>query len=448
MEYYQLGGFEGAIKTSKHALYRKVYAPLQKYLRRTEGLELVLGIKPSGSSHLLLTQGEADYLQSTRNLRPSRASEFESLSPIVFHSLSELEKKLDNLEPGRNPNRDSSKLNKRFEGGDYGVERGRVENSRVLYGLLNHTVNEHKYAVGDMSWTSSIRVFSFCYNLWGIADDRSREDKQLVPKILDMGWCEAPIPDLVGEQKNSQHIKLERNHGMGIGKSVMAVYEYSDPHGPTQTCSESQATEKVREYFGRYSEPTRNPVVLVVHDWENAKHIFKFHGINVEHWDTNLNNLLRPAPILPRRQNPNDPRRRRSRSASPPRQPYNRSRRQSPPPPRLYAPVYVIDVQKMFSNISGTTDASESVPAICRRLHLFNPKGWCAGNECWMLIEAFCAMAKGRPIDDQAKEWPAKSLPAPVLVPASAPVQAVAPGHQNQTVDVDDQSDYAGSDSE
>jgi hypothetical protein len=45
--------------------------------------------------------------------------------------------------------------------------------------------------------------------------------------------------------------------------------------------------------------------------------------------------------------------------------------------------VYVVDVKSMFKAVFGTEDHSESVSAIAERLELFQPQGWCAGNECW-----------------------------------------------------------------
>lgn len=45
--------------------------------------------------------------------------------------------------------------------------------------------------------------------------------------------------------------------------------------------------------------------------------------------------------------------------------------------------MYVVDLKSLFIAVLETQTYSESVPAICSRLALFQPNGWCAGNECW-----------------------------------------------------------------
>ncbi|KAJ7741998.1 hypothetical protein DFH07DRAFT_50688 [Mycena maculata] len=374
MEYYQLGGFNPATKHRQHSLGKDS-------LRRcfADGIiELVLGIKPSGSSHLLLTWQERRRL-TIPDLR-LRASDFESLSPILFHGCEELERKLDWLQPGRQSG-DSSRGNKQYHHGNYGAERGQFENIRVFYRVLQKQIDKSKYDLGDASWASSIRVFSFTYNLW-FADTRGPDDRRNFPKVLDMGWSEARTPALSGEQKTCRHIVIKDNQNLQNPEKTN--YQYSD-YGPTQTCAAPAAAEKARDFFGKYSHPTRDPVVLVVHDWEKAKNLLEFLGVDVSRWkwNTGLKDLVRPGHIQPRRQAPHDPRpqpRDWRRSASP--HQHDRSRRESPPPSR-YAPVYVVDIQAMFCQVFLTDYMSKSVPDICRRLRLFNEKGWCAGNECW-----------------------------------------------------------------
>jgi hypothetical protein len=66
----------------------------------------------------------------------STASEFESLSPIFFCDAHELEAKLDALQPPRTKpgrpkaDRDNSQLNKAYQEGRSGIERGQFENTR------------------------------------------------------------------------------------------------------------------------------------------------------------------------------------------------------------------------------------------------------------------------------------------------------------------------------
>ena len=66
--------------------------------RETGRLELILGIRISGASNLLLTCAEYDRLARVAHERPYRnptpLSEFSNLSPIAFESVDELAKKL------------------------------------------------------------------------------------------------------------------------------------------------------------------------------------------------------------------------------------------------------------------------------------------------------------------------------------------------------------------
>ncbi|KAJ7655677.1 hypothetical protein DFH06DRAFT_481640 [Mycena polygramma] len=452
MEYRQLGGFDAALYSYGRDLGRKVYEPLRWYLRsRDEGLELVLGIKRSGTSHILLTRDEKQHLTSARIrdlLQPRReirayASDFESLSPIFFRGFQELEAKLEGLKPKPKSTSDTSTLNKGYgHGGQHGVVRAQFENSRVFYRVLQNKIDRHRFDLGDASGVASMRVYSFCYNLW-LLDARSLDDRRRSPRILDLGWCEAPTPTLEGEMNMSQHAVFKNNQFLKNPEKVQkskddnddppverARYEYSDPHGETLICDPLDAAQKVRAFFEKNAQSRSQPVVLLVHDAESALDVFKSLGVDASQWDFELKNLLRERNHRPR-QAANDPRPSRRRSASP--RPHDRSRRRdSPPPARQYSPVYVVDVKAMFTAVLGTADHSDSVPAIAKRLGLFEPVGWCAGNECWMLIEIFRQMAMRGAIDEQRKEWP------------DLRVQADA---ANLRAD-EEQSEYVGSDSD
>ncbi|KAJ7032728.1 hypothetical protein C8F04DRAFT_1106341 [Mycena alexandri] len=489
MEYYQLGGFEPAVFSSRWPpLAEKVYRPLQR-LQNPNGpnIELVLGIKRSGTSHLLLTDVERHRLFQERNIDlrrsqhapPTPAREFESLSPIVFRDVSELSAKLAELQPKNEWDKnDTSRLNKGYSGGNQGAMRAQFENSRVFYRLLRNELKKERFCCEP--WSGSIRVLSFCYNLW-LLDSRSLEDRRRSPRILDLAWCEAENgfadggekQPLEGDMKTSEHIVFANNQRLtNPGKarwndkktppsSERQRYEY-DEYGATQTCDPQAAAEKVRTFFGTATQPARGPLVLLVHDKANALAVLTSLGVDVSRWDSELKNLIRVQQTAEPRRDSRDPRRpyhdsrgsgrdfRRSyggdsrrRSASP--GPHDPSRRKvspppPPPPPRQFAPVYIVDVQSMFRTMLGTHDDSESVPAIIERLMLRDvpPKGFCAGNECWMLVETFRRMAAGRPIDDQKADWPHPPFMAPLTTSGNADY----PGAEEE------QSDYAGSDSE
>lgn len=98
-----------------------------------------IGIKRSGTSHLLLTESQAWDVSSRLRLpspsgSPIPSTSFESLSPIDFWDAEELAKKLATLKPKHHKGRsqvDNSQVNKSFnEGGDQGIYRAAFEHGR------------------------------------------------------------------------------------------------------------------------------------------------------------------------------------------------------------------------------------------------------------------------------------------------------------------------------
>jgi hypothetical protein len=55
--------------------------------------------------------------------------------------------------------------------------------------------------------------------------------------------------------------------------------------------------------------------------------------------------------------------------------------------------MYVADIKALFIALLGKSEAAESVPRICKRLDLFRPDGWCAGNESWCAGSGLRALA-------------------------------------------------------
>ena len=94
------------------------------------------GIRRSGTVHLLLTHDEvSEFCRRNRNLpwprRPFVSSDFESLSPIYFHTVEELTNLLEKLKPKKTKqDYDTSTVNKGFRDGNAGVLRGAFEHGR------------------------------------------------------------------------------------------------------------------------------------------------------------------------------------------------------------------------------------------------------------------------------------------------------------------------------
>ena len=67
---------------------------------------------------------------------------------------------------------------------------------RLLYRILNNSVDAQKYSVNDVSWSRNLLVHSFVFNTKGI-DDRHSSEKIRNPMVLDIGICDATTPSLM-----------------------------------------------------------------------------------------------------------------------------------------------------------------------------------------------------------------------------------------------------------
>ncbi|KAJ7132715.1 hypothetical protein C8R46DRAFT_1201843 [Mycena filopes] len=451
MDYYQLGGFDASIHLHPmYSLGERVYPTLRRQqhpgdqggeLRLVLGLTATsTGIKTSGTSHVLVTRDERDAIQresipfktaaltafnhrrfenATERGEAERAmfrtfiqfnegsvalEDFESLSPIFFRGMGELSAKLAAVTPTKQSTHDNSRANKTYQDVNvaYGIARGQFENSRVVYQVLQNNLSGSTCGLRDTSWRTSLRVFSFCCNVW-LKDTRTAYDRRKVPKILDFGWCECDVPKLEPKEGTQRHIVLKDNRQFtNPGKND--PYEY----GETELCSAQSASHRIQAVFSKFAQSQPYPSILLVHDVETTIPVLKSLGIDMELWEFDLKALLRPTPMPPPQESDTP----RARSASP--GPSDRDRpRHNSPPLRRYAPMYVVDVQALFTALLGVQLASKSVPGICKRLSLYQPTGWCAGNECWMMVDVFRSMAAGRAIDEQAGDIP---VPPPVPV--------------------------------
>ncbi|KAJ7156526.1 hypothetical protein C8R43DRAFT_998259 [Mycena crocata] len=363
-KYRQLEGFDGHVLSSKGLewLAKQVYNALQ----HNGILELVFGIKPSGTSHILLTPDDWDNLRRRANpglkhsrREPDDEADFLALSSISFATPEDLHRKLKSLAPKKMPpkkkkkkNYDTSQANKAFRGVE-NLERGQFENMRVLYRTLGRPDAPHALGVGDISWRSSIRVFGFAYNLWHLHKHGPS------PTVLDLAWCEARTPELKAISSTT-HLVPERNqHLTNPGKKNA---DTSDDRSEIQTCASATISQKLLHAF-QGAEPS----ILLVHDRRVALNVLKSYEVNVSEWKFWLNDLLRGSQV---------------------------------------STVYVVDVQPMVNAMLGPTPDFGSIADTARRLGLLHSTQRCAGEECRTLVEIFREMACRGPIDEQARSWP------------------------------------------
>jgi len=177
-------------------------SPLRSGGADSKTVELVLGIRPSGASFLLMTTDQMRTFASALRLAPPRdfwsSDDFESLSPIHFRTVDELSKKLKTYTQKSNKNRggevnDNSQANKTYVGRNpedsSGVFRGAFEHSRLLYRILRDEIDCFKFGLPYPPWTNSIRFVSLAFNTWAM-DQRNRKERLNDPKVLDISWTE------------------------------------------------------------------------------------------------------------------------------------------------------------------------------------------------------------------------------------------------------------------
>jgi hypothetical protein len=105
----------------------------------------ILGIKPHGTSHLLITKDKAEQIARLTGEKhpqgpPLSVADFESLSPILFYDVEDLGKKISSLKPkgakGAKNRGDTSQANRGYDIANDDIYRGAFEHGRyVLFGF-------------------------------------------------------------------------------------------------------------------------------------------------------------------------------------------------------------------------------------------------------------------------------------------------------------------------
>lgn len=195
------------------------------------------GLKSSGASHLLISGDDAREISLANRLPyPNPASaysayDFESVSPIVFANKEGLSQKMKHLrqKKGGAP----SQANRNYPDGTLDLYRGAFEHGRygshtffflvdlrnrlfrrLLYQILNQTVNPLKYGVDDTSWTSKTRLWSFVFNVKEF-ESRNSVQRKLFPDVLDFGLCEAFFQSMTPNVATAKHIINRKNKLLG-----------------------------------------------------------------------------------------------------------------------------------------------------------------------------------------------------------------------------------------
>ncbi|KAJ3509525.1 hypothetical protein NLJ89_g5177 [Agrocybe chaxingu] len=471
-EYFQLGGYRPQIQwfqsTYDDKQLAEVIANPSSPLRSRNGLntgavELVLGIKPSGASHLLLTGDQTREFAAAMRLPlprspPFRASNFESLSPILFWNVEELTKKLVTLKPkvGKGRGGDNSQANRGYTDDMVELYRGSFEHGRLLFNVLNKSVQPTKFGVDDLSWIQTLRVTSLLFNTRGI-DDRHSSEKIRNPSVLDIGICDAHMPTLRPNHGTAQHISDKANAMLGR-KQPKKPFR----HGESETLPNDAVRARLRVVFQDRQGPSApTPMILLVYHAEQTLNYLKNMGVDTSHWRSGIKDLLMSEnsrverDSSPPRYGSRDPRKyssppygretsyttldfgSRSRSRSPSRRSSHDQSRYTPssysagskypssttassytatslsynsgtanisntptPARQSYPPVYVLDVRELFARLM-ISQFEWGVVEMARTFRMTDEDGWCAGNEAVMIIDIWRDMVSSLPIDDQ-----------------------------------------------
>ncbi|KAG6830697.1 hypothetical protein H0H92_015173 [Tricholoma furcatifolium] len=431
-DFYQIGGFRPHLQWwhygKDQTLIEEVagtHSPLRS--PGNEYIELVLGIKPTGTSHLLMTEPQVkSMVRAYRKPYPSHytsASEFESLSPIYFRSKDEFQEtfrrlKITSTKKGRE-NWDNSPENKPFSLGSLNLRRGSFEHGRSA----PDAIDVNKFNLGNLTWVQAAAVYSFAFSLRA-PDTRSREDRMRYPLqgALDCGLARATIPYLHYQEGSAIHYIFSNNRVLGQGPKSPKLRFL---HGETKELVDLEIVDMIRNFFSAMTnngatEGASAPIILLVHDEEVAMSILKACGVDTSNWKSGLKDIL--YNIVSR----NESRNRYSRQGdSGNRHDYhannNRNRSRSPRRPsgsesgwrqgdfspvsrRSFAPVYVVDIKPYYSALMQTDVGSERVSRIASSLKLQDINGWCAGNDVVTILNIWRAMVSGSSIDQQRAE--------------------------------------------
>ncbi|KAF7289266.1 hypothetical protein MIND_01388200 [Mycena indigotica] len=441
--YYQVGGYKANIHPTSYSQKRTLLDIVYDRLQRDDGgVELFLGIKLSGTSHLLVSEEDAARLRGETRCNSSLlSSDFESISPLVFRDKPSLEKKFDTLSQPANKNkkkkgidRDLSRANKVFvSSSQEGLSRGQFENARrvpfhqrclstnhpdrVLYRLATDPGAAPKYdldltgfPLNNEGRTLDIPIYCFAYNIWN-SDSRSLENRTREPRFLDVAWGEAPALDqreTADTMKTLSHIREKSSANLQQRNLPMKAFEWADVNGPTELLNLDDIRTKIGNFFEPLSRPSASPAILLVHNKSTALNVNSsakmLATVPVKHLETLATDqriILLPETVLARHV---------ARRLMPTATTATADAPPSPPPRRLFAPLYVIDVENLYSTLSRTTATGlGTLPDIMLKTKLYEKvdcDGWCAGNELWMLRKVFMAMAEKGGVDDQDSEWP------------------------------------------
>ncbi|KAH9966817.1 hypothetical protein BC827DRAFT_1178574 [Russula dissimulans] len=365
LSYYQIGGFRPNVTLQGGFQY-----DMRKLAEVIFGLgplvELVLGIRPSGASSILVPASEWIKKEEFHYPgRPQPASNFLSLSPLKFNNAYQLATKLNTLKPkGRKPGEDDSAANKAYLGqvGQSGQFRSVFEHNRLFFYASKPSSDVWRFGLSRSSPWASAQVISLVFNEWS-------HEKGVV---LDVGWSLVTCGTHPPTFEASVHLEIEERKRFGNKGKQRTAFQ----HGQTEVLKLNSVETRIRDLFR-----CEQPLVLLVHDAGAVRTLLGGLDIDTSDFSSGLSSLLETESSgVFRGQSAYRDSRRRSRS--PRRDQGLRDQRQRSPP-RIQASVSLIDVRQMYITLrTRYTESNASLAAIATELGIrCNDKSMCAGNE-------------------------------------------------------------------
>ncbi|KAI0256849.1 hypothetical protein BJV78DRAFT_1167398 [Lactifluus subvellereus] len=401
--YYQIGGFRPNLTLQGEFRY-----DLRKLAEAIFGskplVELVLGIRPSGASAILVPTSEWIKKEDFNYPgTPQPASDFLSLSPLQFDNASQLARKLNALKPkGKRRGEDDSAANKIFLGdiGQAGQFRSAFEHSRLLFHAFKPSSDVSRFGLSRSSPWASAQVISLVFNEW-------THEKGV---FLDIGWSSMDCATRPPTFRTSVHLEVEDTRHFGNKGKQRVGFRY----GETEVLKQSSVSTRVRDLLR-----CERPLILLVHDEGAVRTLFRGLGIDTDSMASGLKTFSKSRGVFRGRYTYKDSRRR---SLSPRRDGGSRDQRPRSPP-RTQKPVCLVDIRQMYITLCRRiAESNASLSAVAAELGLQgDDKSMCAGNESRLLAEMWMTMASGPAIDEQyGARWGADAARVSAIATQSA----------------------------
>ncbi|KAI0053886.1 hypothetical protein FA95DRAFT_1673795 [Auriscalpium vulgare] len=473
MSFYQIGGFQ----SHSQRWFGHDKAELVNALMPAPDagpLQLVLAIKPSGASALLLPTASHHWTRLRRDCnlhdklagRPHHASEYLSLSPIQFASPADLTAKITSLTPKSKKNgrsEDNSPANKAYLSAPprnpKAYSRALFEHNRVLLRVLqDQALDVSQFGlVRSNIWTPR-RFLAFTFNTW-----TTNIYQPLT--VVDLGWTtftvSASVPPM--SFSTSVHLRPDKQSKLGVQSRKPAEFAW----GKTDILTEEEISAQLRALLNGLSGHD----VLLVYDKQRTAAVLDTFNVSLPSGRMDIRDLLGSPPPPP----PQDYGRNssgwgsgaRARSRSPRRgddAPGPARRRPYSPPHARNSQPCIVDVRNMYATLKNLpdTDGARNPVADAVDLGLPGRDEWCAGNESRLLAEMWYSLADGPAIDQQSAMRPSNmSAPASACPPPAVafdpddpdfdpndvqPMPAVKPMPAASTVDWHDNPDWSDPD--